>query len=52
MRTIADCALDAVEPDLVEQAIVQGVRRGLFSRDDVKRSIRQARNRRPGHAAP
>jgi hypothetical protein len=39
LRTILDCKTDAVAPDLVRQAIAQGVKRGLFSRDDVIRTI-------------
>ena len=40
LRTIVDCSLGAVAPDLIEQAVRQGIRRGLFSRQIVKRSIR------------
>lgn len=36
VRTIHDCIKDAVDPDLVRQAITQGIRRGLFSKDEVK----------------
>lgn len=39
LRTIVDCTLAAVAPDLIEQATRQGVRRGLFSGQIVKRAI-------------
>lgn len=39
LRTIVDCSLDAVAPDLIEQAVRQGVRRGLFSRQSIKRAV-------------
>lgn len=41
LRTVVDCKLDAVAPDLVNQAIAQGVRRGMFSRTDVRRGLRE-----------
>jgi predicted transcriptional regulator of viral defense system len=31
LRTIADCAADHVQPDLVAQAVREGLRRGLFT---------------------
>lgn len=34
-RTVLDCAQAHVSPDLVRQAIDEGIRRGLFTRDDV-----------------
>lgn len=40
LRTIVDCTLAAVAPDLIEQATRQGVRRGLFNRQAVKRAVR------------
>ena len=52
LRTIFDCTTDSVAPDLVRQAITQGVRRGLFTRDDVKQAVgtkpkRRVRNGKP-----
>ncbi len=44
LRTVRDCAAGAVPPDIVRQAVTQGVRRGLFTRDDV-RAIRQGQRR-------
>jgi predicted transcriptional regulator of viral defense system len=51
LRTIVDCTLAAVAPDLIEQAIRQGVRRGLFSRQVVKRAVheRMPARRSNGH---
>lgn len=47
LRTVVDCSVDAVAPDLVEQAKRQGFRRGLFTRSDVKRAVaEQARSSR------
>ena len=34
-RTVRDCIADGLEPDLVEQAIQEGTRRGLFTRARV-----------------
>jgi predicted transcriptional regulator of viral defense system len=39
LRTVTDCTVDAVAPDLVEQAKRQGFRRGLFTRSDLKRAV-------------
>jgi predicted transcriptional regulator of viral defense system len=39
VRTIHDCIDDAVDPDHVRQAITQGIRRGLFSKNDVKSPV-------------
>jgi predicted transcriptional regulator of viral defense system len=36
LQTVIDCHRDHVQPDLVEQAIAQGVKRGLFRRNDLK----------------
>jgi predicted transcriptional regulator of viral defense system len=41
LRTVADCSLDAVAKDLVEQAVRQGVRRRLFTRQSLKQALRQ-----------
>lgn len=41
LRTVADCSLDAVATDLVEQAVRQGVRRGLFTRQGLKQFVRR-----------
>jgi len=43
LLTVVDCAVDAVEPDLVKQAIDQGVRRGAFTRADVRRAVKERR---------
>ncbi len=43
LRTVVDCMVDAVEPDLVKQALEQGVRRGAFSRADVRRAVKERR---------
>jgi predicted transcriptional regulator of viral defense system len=40
-RTVVDCTVDAVEPDLVKQAIDQGVRRGAFTRAAVRRAAKE-----------
>ncbi|MFI5301187.1 MAG: hypothetical protein ACHREM_24140 [Polyangiales bacterium] len=37
LRTVRDCVAQHVNPELVEQAIVDGVRRRLFTRADVRR---------------
>jgi predicted transcriptional regulator of viral defense system len=37
LRTVRDCIAHHVNPELVEQAIVDGVRRRLFTRADVRR---------------
>lgn len=42
IRTVVDCYADHVQPDLVEQAVRDGVRRGLFSRADIT-AARRAR---------
>lgn len=39
LRTVVDCSVDGVTPDLVEQAVHQGVRRRLFARPDLKRAL-------------
>ncbi|MFK7927044.1 MAG: type IV toxin-antitoxin system AbiEi family antitoxin domain-containing protein [Myxococcota bacterium] len=36
-QTVRDCIADGLEPDLVEQAIDEGLRRGLFTRAQVAR---------------
>ena len=43
LRTVVDCTLDAVEPDLVRQALDQGVRRGAFTRVEVRRAVKERR---------
>ena len=35
-RTVRDCMVDELEPDLVAQAIDAGVQRGLFARSEVE----------------
>ncbi|MGM0577140.1 MAG: type IV toxin-antitoxin system AbiEi family antitoxin domain-containing protein [Myxococcota bacterium] len=42
-RTILDAAADRVPPDLVRQAIDEGLRRGLFNRDAVEEAIAYVR---------
>ncbi|MEM9695724.1 MAG: hypothetical protein AAGA56_24490 [Myxococcota bacterium] len=44
LRTVSDCTVDAVEPNLVKQAIDQGVRRGAFTRADVRRKVKGRRD--------
>jgi predicted transcriptional regulator of viral defense system len=41
LRTVADCSLDAVGEDLVEQAVRQGVRRRLFTRSSLKARLQR-----------
>lgn len=43
LRTVVDCTVDAVEPDLVKQALDQSVRRGAFTRADVRRAVKERR---------
>lgn len=45
LRTIRDCATDAVSEELVRQAVQQGIRRGLFDRAEVQGVLRDARRR-------
>lgn len=52
LRTIFDCTTNAVAPDLVQQAITQGIRRGLFSRDDLKQAGRTTPKRRGRNGKP
>lgn len=42
LRTVVDCCADHVQPDLVEQAVRDGVRRGLFTRAEIT-AARRAR---------
>lgn len=42
LLTVVDCSLDAVAPDIVRQAIDQGVRRGLFTRTEIRKAIKDA----------
>jgi predicted transcriptional regulator of viral defense system len=39
LRTLADCAKESSPPDLIKQAATQGVKRGLFTRDEVRRVL-------------
>lgn len=39
LRTIVDCAAASSPPDLVRQAANQGVKRGLFTREEVRREL-------------
>jgi predicted transcriptional regulator of viral defense system len=45
LRTVEDCSVDAVPEDLVEQAVRQGVRRGLFTRQILKQSVRRRKTK-------
>ncbi|MFN0061782.1 MAG: type IV toxin-antitoxin system AbiEi family antitoxin domain-containing protein [Myxococcaceae bacterium] len=40
LRTIADCKAGHVPPDIVAQATQQGIRRGLFRREELRRTLR------------
>jgi len=51
LRTVADCSIDAVATDLVEQAVRQGVRRGLFTRQSLKQAVRRLDGARQSGAA-
>lgn len=39
LRTVVDCKTDHSPPDLVRQAATQGVKRGLFTREEVRRVL-------------
>ena len=39
-RTVNDCAVAFLQPDLVRQALEQGLARGLFPEADVEPAIR------------
>jgi hypothetical protein len=43
LRTIIDCKLGAVAPDLIRQAIDQAVRRGDFTRIELGAAMKEAR---------
>ncbi|MEZ4438575.1 MAG: type IV toxin-antitoxin system AbiEi family antitoxin domain-containing protein [Polyangiaceae bacterium] len=43
LRTVVDCMVDEVQPELVKQALDQGVRRGAFTRADVRRAVKERR---------
>ncbi len=47
LRTIVDCSTAPVSEDFVRQATQQGVRRGLFARDEVRAAVREARREEP-----
>jgi predicted transcriptional regulator of viral defense system len=51
LRTVADCSLDAVATDLVEQAIRQGLRRRFFTRQSLKQAVRRLDGGRQSGAA-
>lgn len=36
LRTLADCVADNVQPDLVDQAVRDGLRRGLFTEQELR----------------
>lgn len=48
LRTLLDCQAVQVSPDLLEQARRQGIARGLFTRDDLRRAEREAGSARVG----
>jgi predicted transcriptional regulator of viral defense system len=52
LRTLADCAGADSPPDIVRQAASQGVKRGLFTRDEVRRELSKRRTRREARAEP
>jgi len=39
LRSVLDCKLAAVTPDIVRQAIRQGLRRGLFTREALNQAL-------------
>lgn len=43
LRTVVDCTVDAVEPNLVKQTVDQGTRRGHFTRAQVRRPLKEHR---------
>jgi predicted transcriptional regulator of viral defense system len=50
LRTVLDCEAAEVAPDLVRQAVAQGVRRGLFDRAEVNAGLRRTRQERDAAA--
>jgi predicted transcriptional regulator of viral defense system len=44
LRTLVDCTTGSSPPELVHQAADQGVRRGLFTRTDLRRELSAARS--------
>jgi hypothetical protein len=42
LRTVVDCARAHALPDIVRQAVAQGLRRGLFSRTELKAALKAA----------
>lgn len=36
LRTLADCVADHVQPDIVAQAVRDGLRRGLFTEPELR----------------
>lgn len=46
LRAVAESRVDGVSPELVEQAIRDGVRRRLFTRDELKRAVRRLEHER------
>lgn len=43
LRTVADCAAADSPPDIVRQAVNQGVKRGLFTREEARRELKSSR---------
>ncbi|MDX2055560.1 MAG: type IV toxin-antitoxin system AbiEi family antitoxin domain-containing protein [Polyangiaceae bacterium] len=39
LQTVIDASIDHVQPELVQQALRQGVKRDLFSKEDVKKRL-------------
>lgn len=51
LRTVVDCSLDAVAPDLVAQAVREGIRRRLFTWQRLTQTLRQKKRARQNGAA-
>lgn len=43
-RTVVDCADDGVSPELVRQAVEEGLRRGLFAEPEIARAVEYLRS--------
>lgn len=44
LRTVVDCASAHVDPQLVEQAVGDGLERGLFSREALRKALADAKH--------
>jgi predicted transcriptional regulator of viral defense system len=51
LRTVVDCSLDAVAPDLVTQAVSDAIRRRLFTQQSLRQALRQQERARRNGAA-